>query len=360
MRIRLGLLDDDIRYINRLTDYFSGHYTLQIEANLFTSLEELQVFLAQRGRLDVLLANQELLPDPGVLPSRIQLAYLSEENGLTMLAGKPAVCKYQKAEAIYRAVQGLAASLDVGERRYASGGSCDVILFAGAAGGVGCSTAAMGCAARLAAQGRNTLYINLQQTSMTDAVFRACGASMSRVRYEIKSWRQSGSSGDIGKLQMKLQSLLTTDPETHVMCYDSFELPLEAMGMDGGELDALLKAVAGLCDCCVLDLDGTMNAMLLTAIRSAAWTVLVSDGSAKGNRCLERLLRSIEIQDSTDEPVLHGRLGVLYNRFGSAATEAELPGHANLLGKVPNYAGAGEKRIVQELIGSGVFALLES
>lgn len=359
MRIRLGLLDDDMRYLNRLTDYFGVHYTMQIEANLFTEVEELQAFLNQRGRLDVLLASRELLPDPSILPKRIQLAYLSEENGLTMLAGKPAVCKYQKAEAIYRAVQGLAASLDMGEKKYASGGNCEVFLFAGAAGGVGCSTAAMGCAARLAAQGRSTIYISLQQTAMIESVFRTCGASMSRVRYEIKSWKQSGH-GDTDKLQMKLQSLLATDPDTHVMCCGGFELPLEAMDMDAGEVEALLKAVAGLCDCCVLDMDGRLNGMLLSAIRGAAWTVLVSDGSTRGNRGLEGLIRSIEILDSTDEPVLHGRLGVLYNRFGSAAAEAELPVQANLLGKVPNYAGSAEKRIVQELIGSGVYTLLES
>lgn len=359
MRIRLGLLDDDIRYLNKLTDYLGVHYTLQVEANLFTELDELQAFLDHRGRLDVLLASRELLPDPTVLPGRIQLAYLSEEKGLSMLAGKTAVCKYQKAEGIYRAVQGLAASLDVGEKKYSSGGSCQVFLFAGAAGGVGCSTAAMGCAARMAAQGKNTLYISLQQSANADSVFSVCGASVSRVRYEIKSWKQSGN-GDIGKLQMKCQSLLATDPETRVMCYNGFDLPLEAMDLDKSEAEALLKAVAGLCDVCVLDMDGTMNSVLLTTIRGADWTVLVSDGSAKCNRALERLIRSIEILDGTDEPVLHGNLGVLYTRFGSAASEAELSEQAKLLGKVPNYAGSTEKRIVQELIGSSVFAMLES
>lgn len=359
MRIRLGLLDDDLRYITRLTDYFSERYTLQIEANLFTDAAALQTFLRQHGRLDVLLAKQELLPDPESLPGRIQLAYLCEESGISRQGDRPAICKYQKAEAIYRAVQGLAASVDAGGRQYAADGNCDVFLFAGVTGGVGCSTAAMGCAARLAAQGRNVLYINLQQTAMLDTVFRVRGASMTRVRYELKSWRQGGGT-DLGKLQLKLQSLLATDPDTHVMSYDGFELPLEAMDMDEAELQSLLQAAAGLCECCVLDMDGILNKRLLAAIRRAAWTVLVSDGSAKGNRCLERLLRSIEIQDGTDEPVLQGRLGVLYSRFGSAATETDLPPQANLLGSIPNYAGAGEKRIVQELIGSGVFALLES
>lgn len=359
MRIRLGLLDDDIRYISRLTDYFSEHYTLQIEANLFTGAEQLQAFLDRHGRLDVLLARQELLPDPDGLPGRIQLAYLSEENGLTKLAGRPAVCKYQKAEAIYRAIQSLAASLDVGERQYAAAGKCDIFVFAGAAGGMGCSTAAMGCAARLAAQGRSTLYLSLQQTSMADTVFSVRGSSMSRVRYELKSWRRTGGT-DPGKLQLKLQSMLAADPATRVLSYDGFELPLEAMDMDAGEVKALLQAADGLCSCCVVDMDGILDQKLLTAIRAAAWTVLVSDGSEKGNRALERMLRSLEIQDGTDEPVLLGRLGVLYNRFGHAAAEIQLPAQAHLLGRTPNYAGSPPKRIVEELIGSSVYALLES
>ena len=359
MRIRLGLLDGDIRYINRLTDYFSAHFNLQLEANLFTSADDLLDFLHNHGRLDVLLATQELLPDQSILPGRILVAYLCEEQGITAIAGVPAVCKYQKGEAIFRAVQGLAGSLDGGGRKYAAGGDCEIIVFAGAAGGVGCSTAAMSCAARMAAQGRQTLYISLQQCSQSQEVFRVQGKSMTRVRYELKSWKMAGSD-DAGKLQMKLQSLLATDPETKVMSYAGFDLPLDAMGLDEVEIENLLKAVSGLCDCCVVDMDGSLSKNFITAVRKAGWLVLVSDGSHKGNRCLVNLIRSIEIQDGTDEPVLRGNLGVLYARFGSAASEAELPPIAKVRGRIPNYSGAGEKRILQELIGSRIFELLES
>jgi len=364
MLIRLGLLDTDLCYTTKLADYFSYHYSRDIEVLQFTDAAALMISLQRHERLDVLLASPEALADPSGLPERLQFAYLSGEKDLTSIEGIPVICKYQRADALYRAVQGLAGNIDSGKKRYMTGESCRVILFMGAVGGIGCSTAALSCASRIAAKGTSTLYMNLQSHGRTDEVFSAVGAPMTRVLYELKSWLQinkkSGQNSDnIGRLQAKLRSLTMVDPEYKVINFGGYDLPLESMDMSSDDFDALIKAMPGICECCIIDMDGIFNPLLLTAMKCADDVVIVGDGTAKGNQCLEKVLRSIEILNGTDTPVLKGALHVLYTHFGSAAVQIQLPDYANLLGCIPNYSGSDEKRIVNELIGNRVFEQLE-
>lgn len=364
MLIRLGLLDTDLCYTTKLADYFSYHYSRDIEVLQFTDAAALMNSLQRHERLDVLLAAPEAFSDPSSLPERIQFAYLSGEKDLTSIEGISVICKYQRADALYRAVQGLAGNIDSGRKRYMSGESCRVILFMGAVGGIGCSTAALSCACRLAAKEKSTLYLNLQSHGRTDEVFSTVGAPMNRVLYEIKSWQQLNKKADqenqnIGRLQAKLCSLLMPDPEYKVLSFGGYELPLEALDMNCNDLDVLIKALPGICKCCIIDMDGVFNPLLLTAMKHSDEVVIVGDGSPKGNNCLNGILRSIDILNDTDTPVLRGVLNVLFTHFGSAAEQLQMPGHVRLLGCIPNYAGADEKRIVNELMGSRVFEQLE-
>ena len=138
MIVRLGLMDQDERYLSRIAAFFSAHPedTMQLELCLFSSVEECNAYLSANGRLDTLLAAPELLPDPAALKKPTILAYLSEDKSMTAWAGCPAVCKYQKASAILRSIQGLAANIHNAGGSYDLGGGGRVVLFAGSAHGV--------------------------------------------------------------------------------------------------------------------------------------------------------------------------------------------------------------------------------
>ena len=157
MRIRLGCLSEDRRYMMRLTNFFMARYPGQIEASVFTRQQELMSFFEDGGRMDVLLAQPDMLTSPQSLPGRVILAYLVEEPDVTGWNGRPAVCKYQKAQQLFRAVQGLAAEQDAQGRQYGRQRQAQMVLFMGAAGGVGCTTAAIGFAARMASSLRSIL-----------------------------------------------------------------------------------------------------------------------------------------------------------------------------------------------------------
>ena len=125
--------------------------------------------------------------------------------------------------------------------------------------------------------------------------------------------------------------------------------------MNPDDIGALMKALPGLCECCIFDMDAGFSPLLFAVMKHADEVVIVGDGTPKGNVCLEKILKSIDILNGTDNPVLRGGLGVLYTHFGSAAEKLELPPHVKYIGCIPNYAGADEKRIVDELIGSRTF-----
>ena len=356
MLIRLGLLDTDFQYVNKLADYFGHHYNREVEVRQFSDSRTLMDSLNRHERLDVLLASPDAFSDPASLPAGLQFAYLAEDRR-DNIAGVPAVCKYQRADALFRAVEGLAVNVSVAKT---ANGSCRLILFTGAVGGIGCSTAALSCAVRMAAQGTETMYINLQSHGRTDSVFSGVGAPMTRVLYEIKSWLQINKKEDkakenLGKLQTKLRNLAVADPEYKVSSFGGFDLPLEAMDLTPDDIGALVRALPGMCDVCILDMDSAFSPVLFAAMGQADEVIIVSDGSARGNVCLDKILQSIHILNGTDNPILRGGLGVLYTHFGSAASQIELPAYAKLIGTIPNYAGADEKRIVDEMIGSNMF-----
>ena len=79
MLIRLGLLDTDFRYINKLADYFGHHYNREVEVRQFSDSRTLMDSLNRHERLDVLLASPDAVSDPASLPAGLQFAYLAED-----------------------------------------------------------------------------------------------------------------------------------------------------------------------------------------------------------------------------------------------------------------------------------------
>lgn len=361
MIVRVGLLDKNEVYISRLANYHSAHPNemVQFEISLFTEEQALQKQMARGGRLDVLIAEEELLTEPESYARNLELGFWSEDKHEQMRDGYPVVCRYQKASEIFRAIQGMAAKRNRGTSTFGTQTDGKVFLFLNGAGGAGSSTTAVGCAANLAAQGRNTVYFSLKQNA-NDEALGVSGRSMTDVMYEIGMWQQLGGT-DYGQLQMKLQSMLKQDDETGVHSFSAFDLPVSAMNFKAENVESLLQAIKGTCECCVIDADSFLSPLLLELIRLSDWTVVVSDSTVEGNQKTRKLLDSMEAIDSMDEKLIEGSVGLLYNKFGSTAQKmTELPAYVQELGTVPRYQNAEKSRIIRELSRSSVYTRLEN
>lgn len=229
MIVRVGFLDKDENYIARLANYYSAHAneTVQFEIYLFTKEEALRKQLSRGGRMDLLVAEEDLLPEPEEYSRNMELAFWSTEKHEQKRNGYPVVFRYQKASEIFREFQSMAAKRGHGASSFEMQANGQVVLFINGAGGAGSGTAAAGCAAAMAAQGKNTVCFTLKQNACNDS-FDICGSSMTDVMYEISMWRQLGGK-DQGQLQMKLQSMLKQDNETEVYSFAPFDLPVSAM-----------------------------------------------------------------------------------------------------------------------------------
>lgn len=366
MIICLGFLDRDEKYLDKIAAYISAHPDdiMRLELCLFTSVEECNAYLATNARMDILLATPELLPDPSVLVRQPILAYLSDDKTMTAWADHPAICKYQKASLLLRFVQGLAANIRNAGGSYTLGGNGTILLFMGACGGVGCSTAAMACAVQQAARGKRVVYFSLQQNAMPELFFGDQGKSMSDVHYAYQEWQhllpQSNGQENIRSLQLKLKSLLVTDERTGVDYFAGFTLPVDAMDFTGNEAEDLVKALAAQYDCCIVDTDSQLNVMLMQMLSCVQWLTVVSDGTPKSNQAMVRLLESLKVLRGSQETSMNCDVAVLYNQFGSHAKLMQnTPSHVKKLGEIPRYGNALQKDIVAEITKGTFFDGLE-
>lgn len=368
MIIRLGMMDTDKRYLEKLSLYFETHRdaTTHLEISLFTSLTEYRAF-AENDRLDILLATIPTLESPSDIGDQVLVAYFTDDRSMTEYEGYPAICKYQKALAIFRAIQELASRIHGSRGAYSLGEAGRIVLFVGSAGGVGCTTAAIGFAARMARLGRKVIYLSYQQNAQAFLYFTQRGGSMSDVHYAYQEWLRNDNRGKERedkdrkhRLQLKLISKVGTDPETGVSCYDSFSLPIDAREMDAAEISDQVEALATQFDECVVDMDGRIDASMLSVIRQCYWTIVVSDGTEKGNFCACRMLEGLKALNDSGEAELSREVGLLYTKFGSRAGEApNLPGFVRMVGKIDRYKGAGPAEIVRDLSKSAAYGLLE-
>lgn len=344
--VRFGILDHDSQYANRLVNFFSGRYGGQVEPFLFRSKEALLDTL-QSSRLDLVLASSQMLPDPSEV-GKTQVVYLTEEREVEQVHQCPALFRYQRGEALLRQIKGLAAQLSESGATYAAAGQGAILLFFGAGGGTGCSTAAMGCAGAMAAAGKKTVYLCLQSCGCVDHCLSGDGSGdLSRVLYEVKTFL--GDRERQGNLALKLEGLLRYDGRLRFHYYDAFPLPLEAASMGGEELELLLKTLAGLFDVVVADMDGVYGPLLRTAMDCAGRIVVVSDGSDGVNRRLEKVVKAFSVLDDNEDLRLLQRTRILYNRFGSRSRQAQLSRSVTVLGAADNFSGGETRAVVEEL-----------
>ncbi|MGN0706813.1 MAG: hypothetical protein ACI4JC_02290 [Faecalibacterium sp.] len=353
MIIRVGLLDRDEVYISRLANYYSTHTSgaAQLELHLYTDALPLK---SQVRNLDVLVADESMLDDPEEYAQKTILSFWSTDKHEIDRAGRPVICRYQRANEIFRQIQSLAASLKSQGSNYQLNETGRILLFLAGSGGAGCSTVAAGCASYFAKQGKNTIYFSMKQNE-EKSLFHNSGRSMTDVRYEIAMWRQLGGT-NMGQLQVRLNSMLKKDDMTGVLSFAPFDMPVSAMNLEPDDTQALLQAMKGLCQICVISADAYLAPALLKAIQLADWTVVVSNSTPDGNEKASKLLKSLETIDSMDEKLIMGNVGVIYNMFGSTAQKTDLPNYVQELGTIAKYKNADKERITAELIHNSVYA----
>lgn len=352
VKIKLAILDNDKSYLSRLLSVFGTKYADRLEIYSFTD-PDVALDTLVKAKIDVLLASDGFDIDPQKLPNRCALAYLVDTAGIETIREQHAICKFQKADLIYKQILSVyseKASSITGFRVTESSGK--VMAFCAASGGVGSSTMAAACALHFAKQGRRVLYLNLERFGSGDLYFQGAGQfDMSDVIFALKSKKTN--------LSLKLESCVKQDARG-VYFYSASKVALDMMELKADEVIQLVSElqVTSAYDYIILDMDFGLDPDTLRIYRHAQAIVLVGDGSVESNTKTKRAFEALSIMEANADAPLMNRMCLIYNmthsKYGQAVGIAEL----KAIGGAPQYAGASPKQVLEQLSGMALFNAL--
>ena len=349
MRIRLGLIDNDTRYTSLLASFFNKHYAERLELYVFDSFQSFMQN-SRRSRVDVLLANPNILEGTEGIPSNVSVAYLSQSPDVESIRGVRAVCRFQKADLIYREVLSIYSEIEKGEVYRMGDTNSRILLFRGVSGGVGTTTTAVACAISLAKMGKSVLYLNLEENGVISHLLRGEGNdTLTDVLFVVKSGHSN--------ITLKLGSKVKKD-DSGVYFFEPFRVMLDGCSLSKEDVKQLIDAlrISGSYDYIVLDLNRQASDVMQYVMNLAEKVILVCDGSEASVEKAKRLIEALAILDDRDEGTILRRTCLLYNRFGSKGKEVKSNPQLDVLGKIKKCEGASDMRVRDFIVGTGILS----
>ncbi|MDR2665555.1 MAG: chromosome partitioning protein ParA [Oscillospiraceae bacterium] len=352
MKIKLAILDGDAGYLERLSSHFAARYAGRLEVYAFTGWEAARECFANT-RIDVFLAGESFDIHDGMVPKRCGFAYLTNSPGAAAVSGARAVCKYQKAEALYRQVLEIFDSAcGLADGGGGAGIGTRVVVFTAASGGTGCSTAAAACAMCLSRAGHAALYLNLEPLGDSGAFFTGDGQSdFSDVIFAIKS--------GTANLPLKLEIGARRD-SSGVFFFAPPRTALDLLELDEGDIDELMARLrdSGAYEYVVADAPLSAGRPAMRLLRHAQAAVFVSDGSRMSNGKLAAAMRVLEIMENREDGARVPPAYIFYNKYSGKTSSSDSYEGVRVLGGAPRYEGADTGRIARILSESGAFDAL--
>lgn len=176
MAIKVAVIERDSRFLDRLTNVFSKSYSDKLELYPFTDPDVALSTLAFI-KPHILIAEESVPIAPSSLPLGCALAYFVSAVGTDRVGGYRAICKFQRAELIYKQILGIVS--DSGDSAAQAGRQASdskFLVFTSPAGGVGVSTSAAAFALKAASQGKRVLYLDLDEYGCPGLYFHGEGS----------------------------------------------------------------------------------------------------------------------------------------------------------------------------------------
>ena len=349
MKIKIALLEKDKSYLSRITAVFGTKYADKFEIYSFTD-QDVAMENLDRAKVDVLIASEGFNIDKAKLPTRCGLAYLVDSADIDMVNDERAICKFQKADLIYKQILSVyseKASSITGFKMNSDEGK--IVLFCSPSGGVGCSTAAAACAMHMAETGKKTLYLNLEKFGSADLFFEGEGQfDMSDIIFALKSKKAN--------LHLKLESCLKQS-EGGVNFYSQPKVALDMLELSTEEILRLLSEIQlmGEFSYIVIDADFALDKDTLKLYRQAQDIVLVGDGSEMSNTKICRAVDALTIMEQNADAPLTNRLSFIYNKTSSKTSQVLELDCLRVLGGAPNYEHATTAQILSQLAPMDLF-----
>lgn len=349
MKIKLAILEKDQSYLNRIVSVFGTKYADKFQIYSFTDIDVAYATL-ETAKIEVLIANDAFEIDVKKLPKRCGFAYFVDSADVEMLNGQRVICKFQKADLIYKQIlsiysenAGNVSGLKFGDD------SSKIIFFQPVSGGVGASSMAAACAMHFAAKGKKTLYLNLERFGSTNAFFSAEGQfDMSDIIFALKSKKTN--------LAMKLESCVK-QAENGVCFYDQSKIALDMMELTAEDIMRLISELqlTGSYDYIIVDTDFSIDRESLKIYRKAHTIVWVGDGSEVSNAKLFRAFNALNILEQNADSPIPNRLVLIYNKFSNKTSQMLSEIGIKNIGGAPRFEHATSEQVLAQLSAKDMF-----
>lgn len=352
MKIKLAILERDKNYLNRIVSVFGTKYSDKFEVYSFTE-SAVAIQTICNVKIDVFVASESFEIDLERIPKRCGFAYLIDSSDIDMINNQRTICKYQKADLIYKQILSIYSEVagNISGLKITDD-SCKVIAFASPSGGAGSSTMAAACASRFAAHGKKTLYLNLEKFGSSDVFFSAGGQfDMSDIIFALKSKKTN--------LSMKLESCVKQD-QRGVCFYSQTKVALDMLELGTEEILRLINELklTGSYDYIVIDMDFSISKNYLEIYRKFHSLIMVGDGTEISNLKIFRAYNAIATMDQEADYSILNRLALIYNKFSNKTCKAIENVEINNIGGAPRYEHATTAQILSSLSALSMFDAL--
>ncbi|MEG2813099.1 MAG: AAA family ATPase [Oscillospiraceae bacterium] len=352
MKIKLAVLDQDKNYLNRIASVFMSKFADKIEFYSFSD-QEVAISSLATTKIDVLLSSTAFSIDMATLPKRCGFAYFVEATDVTKYNDQKTICKFQKAEMIYKGILGIFSEHVSNSTGIKSDddSTTKIIALVSASGGVGSSTVAAACAKYFALKDKKVLYVNLEQFGSADMFFQGDGQfDFSDIIYAIKSKKTN--------LSLKLESNVKQDA-SGVYFFSSTKNALDLMELKPEDIKELFVTLTkmGVYDYIIADIDFSICETTIEILKTAKSILFVSDGSDISNAKFLRAFNSFNILDEQRDVSILGNLSIFYNKFSNKTGNMLELENSNVItvGGAPKYQNATSEQVIQELMTLDIF-----
>lgn len=354
MRIKLAILEKDLGYLNRIVSVFSTKYADKFQIYSFSDAD-IAIEGLNAEKIDVFIANDAFDIDFSKLPKRCCFAYFVDSADIDMYNDQRAICKFQKAELIYKQILSLysenAANISGLNVSY---DSCKVVTFSSPAGGTGTSTFAAAYALFLAEQKKRVLFLNIDDFGSSDTFFTGEGVfSMTDVIFAIKSKKPN--------LAMKLESYIKQDARG-VFFFSDSNYALDMLELSFDEKLQLISELqnTGSYDYIVVDADFGLDKKHNDLYRKSNSVIMITDGTETANIKTNRAYTAIQTMDLMAEIPIMNRFAVFYNKFSNKLSKPLDNAEIKELGGAPVYAHATSAQILSQLVTLDIFNKIDA
>jgi len=352
MKIKVAILDDDQIYLRRIVGYFTSILADKVEIYSFSDLETALTTINEGPKkMDVFLASPGFDVDISKLPKNLGFAYFVDSPDIDNYREQPAICKFQKAELIYRQMLSIYADATDVIISHNSNDENDAIIlsFVSACGGDGSSSVAAACAVNLANAGKKVLYLNLEQFGSSNVFFEAGGNfDLGDIIFAIKSNKSN--------ITVKLESAVKHDI-SGVFYFESCKMAFDVMEINPNDMQRLLYELnsLGKYDYIIIDMDFNFNDREVEVMKESYRIIFVCSGSEISNMKMNKALNAITIFEQQNKIALVPKINIIYNKFEPNKCTMMQEQDVEMIGGINMFADNEPKQIVRDIAANRIF-----